>query len=651
MSVSLAPPVRFKAFYPATGRPLAGGQLWTLQPGTTGFGNLKASYTDSSGQTVNTNPVILDPSGEADVWLSGYTKLVLQDAQGNQIYSRDNVSSVSAPSGQIANNDPQWTQQPLNYTFVNSGQFSTPGDQTGIFIVGSRIQVVISAGIIEGAITAAVTGGSPLSTVITVVWDSTPLDASMSSVSVGILPPEGPGSALPLHLPQIVTANRLFTVLDLFQEFIIPPTLGSSITLTLPASVAPGSWISIRNRYLGGVYTVQLLNVIDGIPNPYMVNYSPYGKELHWRLFFDGTNWLGSALPVSPPSPSIPRSYLSGLTLSAAGGTGTFGVAAGQAADSTNAAILNLGSAMSKTTAAWAAGTGNGSLDTGAISASAWYAVFLIGQLSGPVATLNAIPTNGGANYAVNDTGYITTGSGDAMYQVLTVSGGIAQTVALIYPGSSGYTSGTAQATNKAGSQPGSGSGLTLNITAVQANGTVSDILITKTTAGSAPAPALPSGYTLSRYIGSMLTDASAHWVAFIQSGDRFDWSSPSTTPDWTGVPTTSNRALETLNVPLGVIVEAIVSAGVNINNQTQFVWLSNPSAPDIAPGSTISNGAITFGMQFPNSANPAPVFQVRVITSTSGQIGVRGTSTSGGGSTIVTIQAIGWVDRRGRDN
>lgn len=69
----------------------------------------------------------------------------------------------------------------------------------------------------------------------------------------------------------------------------------------------------------------------------------------------------------------IPRSHIAGLTLSAAGGSATFGIAAGQAADSTNVSLMNLAAAYTKTTASWALGTGNGSLDTGAIAPSTWY--------------------------------------------------------------------------------------------------------------------------------------------------------------------------------------------------------------------------------------------------------------------------------------
>ncbi len=89
---------------------------------------------------------------------------------------------------------------------------------------------------------------------------------------------------------------------------------------------------------------------------------------------------------------------------------------------------------------------------------------------SGSVAAISATPTNGGTGYAQNDTGTITTGNGDATYKVLTVGGtggSVVQTVALVFSGSGNYSVATGQATNKGGSQPGSGSGLTINVTAV----------------------------------------------------------------------------------------------------------------------------------------------------------------------------------------
>jgi hypothetical protein len=66
------------------------------------------------------------------------------------------------------------------------------------------------------------------------------------------------------------------------------------------------------------------------------------------------------------------QTAITGLTLSTAGASGTFGVAPGAASG------MILATAYTKTTSAWAAGTGTGALDTGSIANNSWYHVFLI---------------------------------------------------------------------------------------------------------------------------------------------------------------------------------------------------------------------------------------------------------------------------------
>jgi hypothetical protein len=70
--------------------------------------------------------------------------------------------------------------------------------------------------------------------------------------------------------------------------------------------------------------------------------------------------------------------HLFGLTLSTAASSSSFSIAAGECADSTGAELLTLSSALTKTTGAWSAGSGNGALDTGTIANSESYHVFLI---------------------------------------------------------------------------------------------------------------------------------------------------------------------------------------------------------------------------------------------------------------------------------
>lgn len=78
-------------FIDAAGAPLSGGKLYTYIAGTT---TPQASYTDSSGSTPNSNPVILDARGEANVWLGESTyKFKLTDANDVEIWTVDYISA------------------------------------------------------------------------------------------------------------------------------------------------------------------------------------------------------------------------------------------------------------------------------------------------------------------------------------------------------------------------------------------------------------------------------------------------------------------------------------------------------------------------------------------------------------------------------
>lgn len=78
-------------FLMADGAPLVGGKVYTYAAGTT---TPQATYTDSTGNVPNTNPVILDSRGEANIWLgeSSY-KFKLTDANNVEIWTVDNVTA------------------------------------------------------------------------------------------------------------------------------------------------------------------------------------------------------------------------------------------------------------------------------------------------------------------------------------------------------------------------------------------------------------------------------------------------------------------------------------------------------------------------------------------------------------------------------
>ena len=95
--VNIAPVPKFQ--FSQNGVPLNGGKLFTYAAGTM---NKLATYTDQSGTTPNTNPIILDANGQGDCWLaSGVAyKLILSpstdtDPPTNPYWTEDNITSPS----------------------------------------------------------------------------------------------------------------------------------------------------------------------------------------------------------------------------------------------------------------------------------------------------------------------------------------------------------------------------------------------------------------------------------------------------------------------------------------------------------------------------------------------------------------------------
>lgn len=121
-TVSLAP--HFKQQYSdSDGNPLAGGKIYTYQSGTS---TPQATYTDSTGTVANANPVILDASGEADIWFDvelSY-KVVVKDSNDVTIDTRDGMI------GLLTNNSvPTAALQDLSVTMPKLGLDSVGADQ------------------------------------------------------------------------------------------------------------------------------------------------------------------------------------------------------------------------------------------------------------------------------------------------------------------------------------------------------------------------------------------------------------------------------------------------------------------------------------------------------------------------------------------
>src|SRR3954469_20106292 len=95
--MNLSPPP-IQKFFDNNGQPLVGGLLFTYTAGTS---TKVVTYTDSSGGSSNTNPIVLDYRGECSVWLdvTKTYKFVLSprgdtDPPTKAIWTVDNIAAT-----------------------------------------------------------------------------------------------------------------------------------------------------------------------------------------------------------------------------------------------------------------------------------------------------------------------------------------------------------------------------------------------------------------------------------------------------------------------------------------------------------------------------------------------------------------------------
>jgi hypothetical protein len=110
-------------FFAADGTPLVGGKVYTYQAGTT---SPQATYTDATGVTSNTNPIILNSRGEAAIWLGGLNyKFKLTDANDVEIWTVDYISGpISGASPTLTGNvaiESDSSSPALKITQIGSG--------------------------------------------------------------------------------------------------------------------------------------------------------------------------------------------------------------------------------------------------------------------------------------------------------------------------------------------------------------------------------------------------------------------------------------------------------------------------------------------------------------------------------------------------
>lgn len=149
MASFLIPPLKFRGV-DQNGEALVGGKLYSYVAGTS---TPKATYVDYD-KTPNTNPIILDANGEADVRIeAGYYKFVLKDTDDVVQWTQDRIglpsnSDAGVPTGGTTGQVlTKITDDDLNY------DWATP-------TVGRAGKVALSSAVQQVVITFSSTIGS-----------------------------------------------------------------------------------------------------------------------------------------------------------------------------------------------------------------------------------------------------------------------------------------------------------------------------------------------------------------------------------------------------------------------------------------------------------------------------------------------------------
>ena len=121
-------PTPKQQIFGSDGAPLVGGKIYTYAAGTS---TPATTYTDSSAGTANTNPIILDSYGQANIWLLSTVsyKFVVKTATDTLLYTVDNIATPLDVSALAS-------PPPIGSTTPNTGAFTTLSASGAVTLTG-----------------------------------------------------------------------------------------------------------------------------------------------------------------------------------------------------------------------------------------------------------------------------------------------------------------------------------------------------------------------------------------------------------------------------------------------------------------------------------------------------------------------------------
>lgn len=281
-----APRIRF---LDSNGAPLAGGKIYTYIAGTT---TPQATYTTAAGNISNSNPVILDSAGYADIWIVGSYKIIVHDSADNLISSTDNITGFATGavgatfldgSLTIQNTSDPTKQVVFNLAGIGSGTTVTIGVPNGNFTLISPAIAQTYTSAQRGAI-SDLTDGATITA-----------DLSLANNYRVVL-----GGNRTLGIPTNIVAGQSGSI-DIFQDITGTRTLAFAWGWQFPSSVSSTlSTAALTRDTL--YYDVKMYNsatVTITLATPGAVTFANHGFKSGQRVQLTTTGALPTGLSAA----------------------------------------------------------------------------------------------------------------------------------------------------------------------------------------------------------------------------------------------------------------------------------------------------------------------------------------------------------------
>jgi hypothetical protein len=231
-------PTPKQQIYGSDGNPLVGGKIYTYAAGTT---TPLATYTDAGAGTANTNPIILNSLGQANIWLapSSSYKFSVYTSADVLLYTVDNIT---APIDYLSLVTSLASPPPIGSTAPNTGAFTTLAATTATITTVNATTVNATTITATGTVTAETLtfeGGGSM---------TKPSEAGIQSLTATVA-----ANALTVTLNPAVLDFRSTTL-----------TTGVPVSRTIPSAI---SIVVSSGSTLGTVSAVQSRIVVLALDN------------------------------------------------------------------------------------------------------------------------------------------------------------------------------------------------------------------------------------------------------------------------------------------------------------------------------------------------------------------------------------------------